>query len=216
MHHQKDIRVRKPGRRFLVIAGLLVAWVLTASQDPTPQGKEYAIKAAFICQMVKFVTWPKDKPVDANNVVTITIIGPNRFGNLFESAKTQLFKDKTLVIKEAKLLTPPTEGDAVQKVVWEAYIQSLRTSHMIYLVGAPNEDLTPLLTALQPAGVLVLGECEGCTDKGVMVNFLPGHEKIRFEVNLIATRAARIQISSKVLRLASRIIEKQGPDTRPR
>jgi hypothetical protein len=208
MPQQTHNRGRGWGRRVLVIAVILGAWVLTSSQEPSPQSREYTVKAAFVCQMIKFVTWPKDKPVDANDVIKISIIGPNRFGRAFEPAKTQLLKDKTLVIKEFKLLTPPAD-DAIQQVVWEAYLQSLRTSHIIYIVGAPKEDYVPLLTALRPGSVLVLGESDGFADKGGMINFLPQQEKIRFEVNLTATHAANIQISSQVLRLASRVIGKE-------
>jgi hypothetical protein len=213
MQHQKHNPLKRIARQVAVIAVLLGAWVLTASQEPAPANQEYAVKAAFVCQMIKFVTWPKGKPVDANDVITITIIGPNRFGKSFEPAKARLLKEKSLVIKEAKLLTLPAPGDAVQQVVWDAYIQGLRTSHMVYIVGDLKEDVTPLMTALRPAGVLVLGESDGFADQGGMFDFLPQQEKIRFEVNLTAIHAANIQISSKVLRLASRIIGKEETET---
>jgi hypothetical protein len=212
MEQQTRYRGKALGRRVLAILAVLCAWVFTSSQEPVPANPEYAVKAAFVCQMIKFVTWPKDKPVDANNVITISILGPNRFGKMFEPAKDQVLKDKTLVIKEFTLLTPPPPDDAIQEVVWTAYLQALRTSHVAYIVGAPKEDLSPLLTALRPASVLMVGECDGFADKGGMVNFLPQQEKIRFEVNLTTTRAAHVQISSQVLRLASRVIDKQEPE----
>jgi hypothetical protein len=206
---QKHNQGRGHGRRVLAIAVILGAWILTSSQEPVPESQEYFVKAAFVCQMIKFITWPKGKPVDANNVVTISIVGPNRFGKAFDPAKTQLLKDKTLVVKEFKLLKPPALEDPNQQIAWAFYIRALQTSHIVYVTGAPAEDVRPLFTALQTPSVLTFGESDGFVDKGGMVNFLPQQEKIRFEVNLTATHAAHIQISSKVLRLASRVLGKE-------
>jgi len=193
----------------MVIPLVLIAWAFLSAQDSPPRSQEYYIKAAFICQMIKFVTWPKDKPVDANDVITISVIGPNRFGRAFDLAEALLPRDKTLVVKEFKLMEAPPPDDAIQQALWVAHIQALRTSHMIYISGAPKEDVRPLFMALQPAGVLTLGESERFVDNGGMINFLPEEQKVRFEVNLIAVHAAGIQVSSKVLRLASRVISKQ-------
>ena len=60
-----------------------------------------------------------------------------------------------------------------------------------------------------PAGViqpvLTVADSTGALDSGVGINMRVRQSKIAFEVNLVATRRAQLNVSSKLLRLASEV-----------
>jgi hypothetical protein len=58
--------------------------------------------------------------------------------------------------------------------------------------------------ALTGASVLTVGEVEGFTETGGMINFFREGTKIRFQINQGAATSAGLKISSKLLSLASR------------
>ena len=47
-----------------------------------------------------------------------------------------------------------------------------------------------------------MGETDGCTEAGGMINFVWDEKKIRFEINTDAAKKANLKINSKLLRLA--------------
>ncbi len=192
----------------LLILVVLAPRPVVCSQGPASQDEEHYVKAAFVCQLIKFVDWPSSKPVTADGVLTIGLVGPNRFGKAWDLAKTRPMKGKTLEIKEFNILQPPSTNDPDQQAAWNTLVSRLRLCHVAFFTETPSQDIRPLLAALVPGCVLVLGECDGFLDKGGMIGILPNHEKLVFEVNHAAIKASGMEISSKVLRLASRVVDK--------
>jgi hypothetical protein len=51
--------------------------------------------------------------------------------------------------------------------------------------------------------VLTVGETEGFTESGGMINFVRQVNRIRFQINEVAAKSAGLKISSKLLSLAA-------------
>jgi hypothetical protein len=117
-------------------------------------------------------------------------------------------KGRTLEIKEFKLLRPPSANDPNQQAAWNDLVSGLRLCHVVFFTETPSQDNRPLLAVLVPGCVLTLGECDGFLDKGGMIGILPNREKLVFEINHAAIKASGMEISSKVLRLASRVVDR--------
>ncbi|MCX5637000.1 MAG: YfiR family protein, partial [Planctomycetota bacterium] len=54
--------------------------------------------------------------------------------------------------------------------------------------------------------VLTISEMEGFIEKGGMINFITEESKVRFEINDSAAKKSGLQISSKLLSLAKKVI----------
>jgi hypothetical protein len=63
-----------------------------------------------------------------------------------------------------------------------------------------------MLGAMQGSGALVVGESEDFLEQGGMINFHLQGGKVRFEVNLKAAEDEGLKVSSKLLRLATRVL----------
>ena len=55
--------------------------------------------------------------------------------------------------------------------------------------------------------MLTIADATGALDAGVGINMELRQSKIAFEVNLEAARSAQMNLSSKLLRLASRVLQ---------
>ncbi len=71
---------------------------------------------------------------------------------------------------------------------------------VVYLGTVIND-----LPRVRQRGVLVIGEGPGFVGAGGTIGLVQTGSQIRFEINVRAAREARLAISSKLLRLASRI-----------
>jgi hypothetical protein len=72
-------------------------------------------------------------------------------------------------------------------------------------------DRRRVLPAWRGRPVLVVGDGDGFAADGGTVGFVIVDGTVRFEVNLAAARADGLQISSRVLALATRVYGEEGP-----
>ncbi len=64
-----------------------------------------------------------------------------------------------------------------------------------------------IANSLGAASILTVGEASGFASRGLMVNFVTAASKVRFEINEKAAQRAGLKISSKLLRLASSVVD---------
>ena len=161
--------------------------------------KEYQIKAAFLYNFINFVEWPKEKAADSNEPITIGIIGKDPFGKAFEPLKDKLTKGKQVLIKrfvslkESKLSTDQ--------------IEAIRKCHLLFICNSEKEQLKEIINLVQGHSILIVGDMDGFLESGGIINFVIEDNKVRFEINNYTAKQAKLNIRSKLLRLAKRVIE---------
>ena len=64
---------------------------------------------------------------------------------------------------------------------------------------------TSLATAFRDRPVLTVADCTAAAGQNVALNMSVVQNKVTFEANLQAARAARLNLSSKLLRLATKV-----------
>ncbi len=67
-------------------------------------------------------------------------------------------------------------------------------------------DCGRIIEMVRDHHVLTIGETDGFIEAGGIINFIPEQKKAVFEVNLVASERANLEISSKLLRVAKRVI----------
>lgn len=169
----------------LLCGAMLLLTLTPAHAAPS----EYELKAAFIYQIAKFVEWPSaGAPVNAGVPLRLCVLGGNPFGPALESIRGKPVNERRM---EVSLLDMNADT---------------RECNMLF-IAAPAERHIERITALsRGTGMLTIGDTQGFAQRGVMVNFFSQDGKIRFEVNLDATRHDGLKISSKLLSLA-RIVD---------
>lgn len=156
---------------------------------------EYELKAAFIYQIARFVEWPPTgMPVNTGEPLRLCVLGSNPFGAALGSIRGKPVNERRM---EVSLL----DMDA-----------GISECAILFITAPAEKHLERIAALSRGAGVLTIGDTQGFAGRGVMVNFFQQDGKIRFEVNLDATRHGGLKISSKLLSLA-RIVDPGSVDS---
>lgn len=166
-------------------AALLLAapWARASARAPT----EYEVKAAFLFNFAKFVSWPATAFPSPQAPLVIGVLGENPFGaELARLAADVRVQGRFLEVKHA------------------ASVASLQGCHVIFISGSERERLPQIVGALTQARArsLTVGESDNFLRDGGMIRFVVEQNRVRFEISAEAAAAAGLGISSKLLSLA--------------
>lgn len=166
---------------------LLFSIMLTAASTgpvlAVEQAPEYVLKAAFIYNFAGFTEWPPG----TSNTLNFCVAGKNPFGNALDSLEGKIIGNKRFTIK------PLTASE------------SPRSCQILFIGASEQAEIGRLLEEIKGAPVLTISEGNHAASQGIMITLLMEQRKIAFEVNLEAARLARLDISSKLLRLARKV-----------
>jgi hypothetical protein len=171
-----------------------------AVRADSEKSKEYQIKAAFLYNFIKFVDWPKEK-LTAETIV-IGVIGKHSFGKTFEPLKDKQVKDKKVIIKQFQ----SAEGSELT----DTQIEAVRKCHILFVCQSEAERLETIINSVKGHSVLTVGDMTDFLDSGGIINFVKEDEKVRFEINNTAAKKAKLDIRSKLLRLAKKVIDEKA------
>ena len=184
----------------------------TGAGDDSAHTREYKIKAAFIYNFIKFVKWPEEanegseKTSKDDDTITIGIIGKDPFGDAFEPVKGKPVRGRKIVVKQFGEFRRLVNDKSNDKAKSEANIEALRQCQLLFTCSSEKKDTDRIIEIVRGHNVLTIGETDGFVEAGGIVNFILEEKKLIFEVNLIASKRANLEISSKLLRVAKRVI----------
>lgn len=138
---------------------------------------EYQVKAAFLFNFLKFVDWPL--PPQGGPWV-IGVLGKDPFMESLED----IVRGKTV------------NGRAVI-VQHYAHTADVRNCNILFVPLAEFKHVGNLVLP----GVLTVGETAGFLEAGGVINFILTDNKIHFEANAQAARAAGLHVSAQLLHL---------------
>lgn len=178
-------RVTMRLRRFL-IAGVSVLALISAggigSSAQAQSLEEHDAKAAFVLKLVNFVQWPSA----ANHDLVIGFIGADATSDALQRlAAGKSANGRSIVVRRLG-----HDGD-------------LKACQMIFVGASERKNTASVLERLRGTNVLTVGESDGFGQHGGVVNLLLNAGRIRFEVNPHAAERAHLQISSRLLSLAT-------------
>jgi hypothetical protein len=150
---------------------------------------EYSVKAAFVYNFLKYVEWPDPAGCKATNRFKLGIRGINPFDNAFDKFKGKPIERCFLEISDI------------------SESQLLEQFQAVFICNSEKERLKSILAGLNALPVLTIGDTAGFMQEGVMINLIKRDDKLGFEINMKAARAAGIKISSQLLKLAFAIQE---------
>ena len=171
---------------FILIGILLTSYLKSFSQ----QISEYDAKTAFIIKVAGFVEWPENSMNKSSNF-TISFIG----NDPIEKVLNNKIKNAGLKIKGKNV---------VFKKINSA--KEAEGSQILFIASSEKYDLYKIIKTIKSFPVLTIGDSEGFTENGVMINMFVD-ESLKFDVNKIATDESGIYISSKLLAHAMKVIK---------
>ena len=190
MHHVKPASQARPNSRFEGILLLGLFWLATANglaaRESVPS--EYAVKAAFLLNFGKFVSWPENDFPSNNAPLVIGVVG----GNPFHDDLGKMIAGKSIAGRPLVFHLLQTPGE-------------VRNCHILFVSQSAQKDAPAILEALRGADVLTVTEnLPHFANSGFTVNFVTVQDHIRFQINQPAAGRTGFTISSKLLSVALR------------
>jgi hypothetical protein len=157
--------------------------LLFAPSRATAQFDDRQVKAAFVLNFLKFVTWPAS--MEPAGPIDVVVLGADDLGKaIAEASAGQQIAGRAIVVR------------AVSRSA------DIGVPHLLFIGASERERLPVLLRQFEGRPVLTVGDAAGYGSAGVVLNFYTSDTRIRFEANTTAATRARLQISSHLLRLA--------------
>jgi hypothetical protein len=176
--------------RLAMIFTLLLAPYSASAQGSVPE--EYKNKASYLATFPSFIEWPETAFSSAAAPFLVCVLGDFRFGTaLAESARN-----------------PSPHGRRID-IRWVRKNEDLRTCHILFISNSEAKKYATILRVVQGAETLTVGETTDFLSAGGMLSFSFQNDSLQFEVNLVAANEAHLQLSSKLLALARRVVRSE-------
>ena len=145
---------------------------------------EYRVKAAFIYNFIAFTQWPDGI---ANHTINLCLYGEDHFGPEIDK-----LQEKSVGARSIKVLRVQ---DATQ----------LKQCQVAFFSKSTGNNLGGILSGLSAAPILTLADNPDAISQGIAINMNLVNDKIVFEINLGVARNNGLDISSKLLQLATKV-----------
>ena len=177
----------RPGALRRPLAALLcwlACWHQAVSADEL--AREYRIKAAFLYNLSKFVTWP-DEATAADTPLTICIYGYNPFERYLEKLQERTVKGRPIAIR---YIAEKATIDGCQLV----FMSRHNTSQPALLKAPP--PYPPVLTVGDDAEFLA---------QGGLVSLVRVSNSVQLDINLTRAKQAGFKVSANLLEVARKV-----------
>ena len=173
-----------------VYAGLLVfalGYGLPVAHTPANANStlEYQVKAAFIYNFIAFTHWPESM----GGTINLCVYGEDHFGSEIDKLQNRSVDKRN--IKVMRLDNP----------------KKLTDCQVIFFSKPVSNDLSGILSSLNNQPILTLADNPAAVPQGIIINMNLVNDKIVFDINLGAARKSGLDISSKLLQLAAKVIQ---------
>jgi hypothetical protein len=153
---------------------------------------EYDVKAAFLINFARYVEWPP--AVRRDRSFGLCVLEPDPFGDRLETAVAgELWETRPIAIRRLTDLS------------------DLRECHLLYVpAAAAGLYAEAKKTQLSKLPILTVGEANDFVKNGGMIQLLVEQNRVKFFINQRAADAVGLRVSSRLLRLARLVIQKEA------
>jgi hypothetical protein len=165
---------------------VILCILLSCFNAQTQPGKvaEYNIKAVFLYNFTHFIDWPPEALKPASPFV-IGILGDDPFGSYIDDAVAgEKIEGHPIVVERYH-----NERDAY-------------SCNILFITSIEGAGMKELLDTFHKKNILTVSDVDSFAKSGGIIQFNNLQSKTRFQVNIAAAKAANLNISSKLLRLA--------------
>lgn len=175
----------------LAIVVLAMSAVLLPAQPPSSP-TEYQVKAAYLFNFAKFVTWPVEASGQWKSF-QLCVLGSDPFGPLLEqTVQGEMLDGKPVIAKHINSVSD-SSGCAI-----------------VFVGSSEQRRLPLLLPALEKQHVLTVSDISHFVDRGGQIGFVAEGGHVRFEVNQGAAEEAGLNLSSELLKVAVAVKKHNG------
>ncbi len=170
--------------RSSIVGGMMLvaAFIGTGLQATGQAVLEYQLKAAYLYNFAKFVTWPGN---EGGGLFTICVLGRDPFGQILDdTVRGKSVRGQAIVLRRISRSEEPRGCQIVFADYGEQYCRDVPV----------HSDWD---------GILLVGEGDAFARCGGMIALTLKDGRVQFDINVQAVSRAHLGVSSKLLQVAS-------------
>jgi len=176
--------------------GLIVVSLLFVTGSPSTIAVETAdpweVKALFLLNFAKLVTWPADRFDGKESPLVIGVLGADPFDARLEDAvEGHKAHGRTLQVRRL----PVAGGQLPTR-------EQLTGCHLLFVSVSERDRVPLILERLERASVMTVSDVEDFAVSGGVAEFVLVEPYLRFRLNREVAEASGLRISAQLLRLA--------------
>jgi hypothetical protein len=175
----------RPVAAFALVGVLLDIVLITGPRLLAQRALEYEVKAAYLYNIVNFVTWPPDAFSAPADPLHVCVYGMDPFGHALDNA----------------MQNGTSNGRPVQ-VLRTADTSVLPTCELVFVPGTNTDLIEQAVRVTAQRPVLTVGEAPEFLRRGGMIAFVVDAGRVRVDVNLQSATARGLTLSSRLLQVA--------------
>jgi hypothetical protein len=195
--HSNRSSIQRSGRRSWMLRAVCIVAALCclASSSLAQQARptEAQVKAAYILNFGQFVSWPNDR-LETQDSFKICLLGKDPFGPMMEST---------------------VSGEQIEgkRITIERLSKMPGNSQCNVLFISPGEEghLDTILAIARASKILTVSDMPRFAERGGIIGLVSQKDKVRFEVNRLAAEQSHLALSSELLKVAIKVLEKPIP-----
>ena len=146
---------------------------------------EYRLKAVFLYNFIVFTDWPDL----SDTAINLCFDRNHPFGSGIDELNGRKAHERSI------------------RVLVKSKDEHFRDCQAIFISNAEIGRLSEILTLLRDQPILTIADSKDAVEQGVMLSMQVENEKITFEANLMAVRQVGLILSSRLLLLATKVIQ---------
>lgn len=169
----------------LAAAAVALSWLAAPVLATQTSPNEYALKSVFLYNFCHFIEWPNSAFNSANEPLVIGVIGEDPFGSLLkEAVQGETYHGRPIQIEHYRS------------------IKDIKHCHLLFITRGEAAQLSAILEAVASKSTVTVGETDDFLERGGMIALPAERNRVRLRINANALRAASLDVSSKLLRVA--------------
>jgi hypothetical protein len=177
---------------FALTLGLVAVAPAMRAEGAEPTTSD--VKSAFIVNFMKFVEWPGGAFKTPHDDMVMGIVGADPFDRVLDA----MVAGKTI----------NGRGVRVRRMGVKDEMDGL---HLLFISASERGRLAQILQRVSTEHVLTVSDIDGFCKAGGMIELVLDDDRLRFEVNLAATKRLNLQVSSRLLALAKAVLNEKQP-----
>jgi hypothetical protein len=175
-------------RQFVLLIILAVFISCSTPAHAAESPAEYQVKAAYLFNFAKFITWPETVFSDKESPFVIGILGKNEFSGYLHPLTSKTVRNRPVAIKHFKSA------------------KDVSACQILYLSSSEDKRLTAHLKELGTQAIVTVSDGINFADNGGMIQLTQIRGRLRFIINLQQATEVGIKIDSQLLSLAIEIM----------
>ena len=174
-------------RTFFIM--LLLSMLITSAPAVASDAlNEYQVKAAYLYNFAKFITWPDENHKHKSPFV-IGVLGKNAFGQALEQLTAKTIRNRPIIIKYFKT------------------IEDVANCQILYLASTEHGKIKKQLGKLTTQPIVTISDANNFARSGGIIQLIRLRGRINFIINLEQARNVDLKFESQLLSLATKVLE---------